>query len=520
MASTFDQWSTIGALGSSKAISSVPDNHIDRINAYQKYEEMYWNDPTQYRVRVLAGESPIYVPNAQIVVNTTSHYLLKGLNIKGSTPDTPLDKALVTLFAREKFYTRFNTLKLGVITKGDGVIHLRANPNKPQGSRISLNLVVPDLVFPEFDQDNPDKLLRCDLVAPYTYDDNPNEEFVSKLTYTLVEINGIKRVFREEGIFRSSPAWYSKEAEEVENLIPYSPLDPLITTIPIYWVKNKEWLGWLFGSSELKSLETLQAGVTQQITDIQGSLSLDGLGVYATDGGRPIDAAGNEVDWQVYPGTVLELAPGSTFKRVQGISTIVPAMDQVKYLEQKILETTSITDVARGRIDTTIAESGVALAISFLPTLAKIEPRDTAFKDLLSQLFNDWKIWHQVYEKEVLEGEVVIEVGDKLPLNRGEKVNELNNMFDRRVISGEYYREEMKKLGYTFPEDIQDTIVNELQQIQEITNPSPLISKNESDIINKTSGSQSSNSSTLPKINASNNKDRVNESNGTESELG
>jgi hypothetical protein len=60
----------------------VSEEERDRVASYLKYDELYWNDETQFALRVLEGESPIYIPNARTIVDTTSHYLLKGLQIK------------------------------------------------------------------------------------------------------------------------------------------------------------------------------------------------------------------------------------------------------------------------------------------------------------------------------------------------------------------------------------------------------------------------------------------------------
>ena len=513
MSATYSQWSTLTSLRYDKSRLSLPENHAERISSYLKYEELYWNDPTQFKIRILSGEAPIYIPNAQVVVNTTSHYVMKGLQVVADPDAQALNDKLKLLLDRERFYSRFNDAKTMGVVKGDGVIHLRANPLKAPGSRISINMVLPDIVFPEFDSENPDKLVKCDLVSPYTDPARPTENFVRKLTYTLVEDTNGKRVFREEGIFKTSPNWWTKEAQEVQNLIPLSPLDPRITSIPIYWVRNRSWLGWEYGSSELKSLETMLWGTTQQASDLQASLSLDGLGVYATDGGRPIDDAGNETDWEVYPGAVIELSPGSKFTRVGGVMSIAPSMDYINYLERKVQEATSTTDVALGRIDTQVAESGISLAISFLPTLAKVETRDTAGKDILRNLFYDWKIWNRVYEGEQLDGEVLIELGDKLPQDRTGRINELNNMFDRKIISAKYYREEMTKLGYAFPENIEAELLDDTKRAAQAAS---LLQQQKGDIINENQVAVVDASSTLPVKNSSNNKDRVNESNGTE----
>ena len=250
--------------------------------------------------------------------------------------------------------------------------------------------------------------------------------------------------------------------------------------------------------------------ISQQDTDVQGALSLEGLGVYATDGGRPIDQNNNEIDWVISPGSVIELTPGAGFKRVQGVTSINPAMDQIKYLEEKIQHSAGLSDIALGRVDVQLAESGIALAISFLPTLAKIAPRDRAMVDTLTHLFYDWKQWYKAYERVEVKSDIVPTLGDKLPINKVAKLNELNNMFDREIISAEYYREEASKLGYVFPKGISDQILKEQKEKLKLQS---LISKENGDMMRETSIQVDS---TLPQVNDSNNKDKVNESNGTE----
>jgi hypothetical protein len=43
--------------------SWVPPEDQQRISAYAKYDQLYWNEPTQFALRVLDGETPVYIPN-------------------------------------------------------------------------------------------------------------------------------------------------------------------------------------------------------------------------------------------------------------------------------------------------------------------------------------------------------------------------------------------------------------------------------------------------------------------------
>lgn len=524
----FTPYSTIPWLG--PLPGWVPEEDQQRVASYGKYDELYWNDPRQFSLRVLEGEQPLYVPNARTIVDTTSHYLLKGLTISCAESNTKLKAALTAFLDREMFYARFHTAKHKGVALGDFVLHLTANPQKAEGTRISLNSVDPGKVFPIWDEDVPDKMVGCHIVDFYYLPDEPTKQRIKKLTYRLVENGDSRRISREEAIYEMTSKWYGPTPEKVKQTLPLGFLDDRITAIPIYWFKNIDW-DWLYGSSELKGFEAVLQAISQGSTDVQGALSLEGLGVYATDGGRPVDDAGNETDWEVSPGKVMEVPGGAYFRRVDGVGSITPATDQINYLESKLREAGGLSDVALGRVDVQTAQSGIALAIKFLPTLAKIEERDTAGIGRLKQLFFDWKIWHEVFENDHLDGDIAVELGDKLPEDRTAKINELNNMLDRKVISIQYYRDAMKKLGYVFPDDIQAQIDAEAKKAAEQAAAAapPGLQQNAIDAAagNKpppdaggvNQGSQTPkglDAQGRKKTNRSNNQSRVNESKGTE----
>lgn len=510
----YTQWSSAARFFGLDTAQWVPEEDRERIAAYSKYDQIYWNEPRQFALRVLEGEEPLYIPNARIVVDTTAHYVLKGLQIVPEG-DAKLKTALTAFLDREMFEARFSTAKLSGVARGDFAFHMTANPQKAQGTRISLNSVDPSSVFPIYDEDIPDKMIGCHIAMQYTKPDDPGKIFVRKLTYRLDETGETRRVSREEGLYELEPKWYGPKAKLVKVLLAKAYLDPRITAIPVYWFKNRAWDGEDFGSSELRGFESMLQTISQGATDVSASLALEGLGVYATDGGRPVNDQGVEVDWEVSPGRVMEVPQGSYFRRVEGVSSITPAKDQIDYIENKIMEASSLSDVARGQVDAQVAQSGIALAIKFMPTLAKIEDRDKAGVAKLKQLFFDWKTWHEVFEREALDGEVLPVIGDKLPQDRVARVNELNNMLDRRVISTKYYRQEMEKLGYKFPSNIEDEIKSDLERVKSTS----VVQFEEDAPVTDTSGvGSASPDSTLDNNSSSNNRNRPNESSGTEAQ--
>ena len=523
-----NQWSsTKPYLGSNvvAAMTWVPEEDRSRLAAYDKYDQMYWNDPRQFALRVLDEESPVYIPNARTVVNTTSHFLLKGLDIH--TEDDTTAKALDDFLEREMFYSRFDSAKQTGIARGDYVFHMTANPSKAAGTRISLNSVEPSHVFPIWDEDEPGKMIGCHLAVAFILpkDEDPEQKTrLRRLTYRFVDVNGQRRISREEAIWEiEGTSWLTGEsgrARKIKQIIPLGLLDSRITALPVYWFKNQAWDGEDFGSSELRGLERLVEVVSQGATDVAGALALEGLGVYATDGGRPVadDGHGNliETEWEVAPGKVMEVPTGAYFRRVDGVGSITPAIDNIKYLEDKINSALGLSDVALGKVEASVAQSGIALAIRFMPTLARIETRDRLGIDKLRQLFYDWKTWYAVFEQKQLSGDIVPVIGDKLPMDRTAKLNELNNMRDRKIIPASFYRSEMEKLGYDFPDDIEEQLRKESEQAfqDQIQN---MFAAQQMSAQNKSSESESQDTAN-PSGNRSNNKSRPNESGGTEAD--
>lgn len=480
-------------LGVRVDFSYLPEKDRVRAEAYKKYDQLYWNDQAQYALRLLEGEEPVHVPNPKTIVDTTSHFLLKGLRISPKDPEDPsgraeqeeatgspedrsasasMGDALKTFLDREMFYARFQNAKHAGVARGDWCFHMTADPDAEQGKRLSLTPVAPWKVILDPDPDDDTKVIRAHLVEIVPHPDDPSKSAVKELLYEYGddEDGGDSgKIFRTETIWNAEKPWYDpEERESLAVTLPREALPPDITAIPVYLFHNINWDGGLYGVSELKGFEKTVQGISQVVTDQATALGLEGLGVYATDGGKPVDNNGKEIDWEVAPGRVMEVVSGAYFRRVEGVTSVRANMDHIEYLESKIREAGGLSDVALGRIDVQTAESGIALAIKFMPTLAKTEERDELGLGRLRQLFFDWKAWHAAYEGQTFTDEIVVTIGDKLPSNRTERVNELNNMLDRRVISRRYYRSEMQKLGYIFPDNMEDEIAEEAKREAEL----------------------------------------------------
>lgn len=496
----------------------LPEEEQDRVASYNLYEQLYWgsNDPLKVIIREEDGE-PLYIPTPRTIVDTTAHYLLKGLGLQVQ-PGNGAEEFQLFLdefLKRERFYSRFQVAKHTGVNRGDWIFHITADPAKPDGSRISLTSVDPGAYFPIYDPDDLDKRIGVRLVEQSPDPDDATKTRVKILDYWYEGVEGRRRVFREEALWKMEGWDKPEKAEKITQLIPRGPLPTQITQIPVYHYRNGEWQGDPFGSSELKGLERLFLGGSQTMTDTELALTLMGLGVYATDAGRPVNEnTGTEEDWVIAPGKVLEVPGATMIKRLEGITTVDPALKYVDRLESMAYEATSTSDIALGRVDVQTAESGIALAIRFLPTQAKVEERDLSGTETLTQMFFDWKFWVQAYENQTfLELLIVPTLGDKLPLNRAKKIEELNNMLDRKVISPQFYREEMAKLGYIFPANMEQQILDWEKKIAEVR-----VSAAEEQV--GPGGRKEGAGDTLPEDqkSTSNNTNRVNESDGTEVE--
>lgn len=509
--------------------SWVPEEEAERIASYLQYDDMYWSQADSFQIQMADEDSdPIYVPKARTVVDTTSHYLLKGLTIAGPEGNAEMSGAVDSIIDREIFIPRFHVAKHSGVARGDFLFHITADATKPEGSRISITSVHPSSYFPVYDEWDPDKLIRVHLAEQYEKrESGQTKTYIRKLTYEYVDVAGSRRVQRTEGYFEDKDWFDPAKAKLVKSLLKTALLPPEITVIPVYHFTNGQWQGRDYGTSELAGFERLLTAINQSISDEEVALALEGLGVYATDAAGPVDpTSGQRIPWEIAPARVMEVPLGSYFKRVEGVGSVTPMLDHVKYLQESLYEASGTTDIARGIVDVQVAQSGIALAIKFMPTLAKIEERDKMGVAKLRQMWHDWKSWHHAFEgKDFGDAEVVIEIGDKLPTDKTSKLNELNNMLDRKVISRKHYRREAIKLGYVFPENLEKEIADEAQEafdqaqkLAALNKPDPGQDPGSQDPGAGKSGvaGRPKNPPTKQRKNRSNNRNRPNESGGTE----
>lgn len=454
MATAFTPYSTIAEFFAQKP-AWIPDE-LDqaRIQAYAAYEQMYWNAPDTFKISLRGTNNlPIYVPSARTIIDTTNRYVGAEFTVavtgSSETDVAAARLAIADLMKRERFLSRFEGAKQYGLIQGDWVWHVTADEAKDVGRRLRLTALDPSLYFPVTSPDDVDRIIAVHLAHVVTTADG---EQVRRLTYRKTETG---QITVEEGLFLTT-AWYALDAAPETVLRPVTALPPEITAIPVYHTKNTEEPGNPFGSSELRGLERVMGAVNQTMSDEDLALALMGIGMWATDASHPIDPeTKKQVPWQLGPGRVVH-HDGSKFDKVAGVGNLAESYGaHYDRLWQAIFQASSTPEVAVGTVDVSIAQSGVALQLQLGPMLSKAGVKNRLVKDSHDQLFYDiLHMWMPAYEETSFAEDTGVEcaTGSAVPVDREARFTELNDMFDRGLITADFYRSEAMKLGYRFPE--------------------------------------------------------------------
>ena len=470
----FHQWSTSDPLSKGLMPSWVGELDANRIAAYNLYEQVYWNVPEAFQIIQRGSDSkPIYIPAAKKIVETLHRYLAKGISFvpdQNAPENNEAYATLVSLLRRERFKSKFSSAKRFGIIRGDWLLHMYADPERQDGSRISLEFIDPAGYFPIYNPDNVDEIIGCHLVAHVELEDGM---FIERLTYRKeTEAGGPSPITRTKELYEVDE-WGGPGVEQgspVRTVLPAETLPAPIDQLPVYHIRNFEQDGTVWGSSELRGFEVLIGALNQGATDEELTLALEGLGVYATTAGKPInDETGEEEAWNLGPARVVEHPDGTDFKRVTGVSSVAPYQDHLGYIERWIDIATGTPDIAAGTVDVQVAESGVALAMKMAPMLDRAEEKDETIKAVLDNWLFDLRSWYIAYEPTLrapMESALwVVSFGSKLPVNREQKFAELMTLAkaDPPVVPMTWVRGELSKIGYEFADDteVMDAILTE-----------------------------------------------------------
>jgi hypothetical protein len=462
----FTPYSTISAF-TAVFTSWIPEIDKERIAAYQSYEEIYWNHPETFKLVVRGTENkPIYLPSGRIIVDTVNRFVAKKLGFAiqpapGLQPGAEQEFAsgiFTDWFARETMRSKFNSNKLYGIMRGDWLFHVVANPNKLPGTRVSIKAIDPGSYFPVYHDDDLDRLIKIHLAESYL--DNEGKEWIRKETYERSdpEIAG-SQIIHTVAIYEPDKAF--KSDGRPAHFLVHPTLLPLeITSFPVYLIKNFDQPGNPFGSSEMRGLEVIMAALNQAVSDEDLSLALDGLGVYWTSSPGPVDEEGNDTDYVIGPGRVINNI--SDFNRVQGVGSVTPYSDHMNWLWTMMKMAGGTPDSAIGKIDVQVAESGVARLMELAPILAKAEEKTDLAADTMEHLFFDLRTWFRIYEQWNLENTRILPTfGDPLPQNVKAEVDLCDQMVAGRIMSAETARLRLAKMGFEFAPNEQELIAAE-----------------------------------------------------------
>lgn len=465
----------------------------DRVQAYFTYADIFNNVPEAFSALLRSGDDELarrYIPAARAIVEATNRYL--GLDLAW-VPTVPADVTLADdvrdqtlallddIFKREEFNAKFMSLKRWFLIKGDALLHISVDPAKAQFTRLRITELAPEQYFPIFDAIDAERVIGCYVLTILTHE---QEQVVQRLEYRRI-LNDemaaqygtpIGQVWTRIGFYELEgwddrsplteddlkpvpvPDWVGTVSEALTLQMQGGPMAASIQSLPVYHFRNNRRGTEPFGTSELQGLESILAGITQNATDEDMAAALMGLGMYATDSGHPTDENGNEVDWEVAPASIIELEDGKTIKRIEGLTTVQPIQDHIAFLKAEAQETSGVSDVAAGRVDVAVAQSGIALAIQMAPTIGKNQEKEEEFLAKLRQFMYDLlNGWLPGYEGVAFNGLVVSpSFGDPLPVNRKEEVEEVVAMVSAGIIDAAFGRELLaKKLGITFPADME-----------------------------------------------------------------
>lgn len=468
----FTPYSTLRPMFPSSLPSWVPDElDKQRIESYKLYEQIYWGVPETFKLVARGTEDkPIYLPNAKTIIETAHRFTATNMTvvINPTLVDPAIDADRVAyqavwddLFKRERFWSKFQGNKRYGLIRGDWCWYIIADPLKPPGSRLSIRQLDPASYFPIWDPNDIDKIVGCHIVDQVINDKGDPEINRTTFRKPLTELNPGQFITKEQAVFETDD-WGGPKSKPIRVISPPTPING-ITSLPVYHLRNFDEPANPFGSSELRGVERIFAAINQGISDEELALALEGLGVYTTDAPPPTDDDGNVLNWILGPGRVVEHPTGTTFGRVSGVSSVQSSQDHLNFLIKNLKEATSIPDVAIGNVDVSVAQSGVALALQFAPIIAHTAEKDTSIVEVHQQMFYDIQTqWLPTFEGIHGDGMLVDPVvGDKIPQDRDARLTELNNMFDRGIISAEYYRSEAAKIGFVFPENIEKQIADE-----------------------------------------------------------
>lgn len=435
----------------------------DRLQSYDLYENVYWTQPDAFQIMQRGQDTqPIYLPSARKMIEASNRFFAVdfGYIINAETEDEKLAVgALINkIFRRETFFTKFSSQKRYGLIRGDALWHIVADEAKGaagSGQRISIFELDPRNYFPIFDPDNIDVQVGCHLVDVIVdpNDKNKTKKIVRRQTYRK-EDGGITSELK----FFQVDKWddrniAEKDLKEVHTgfEVVKKTLPAAITKLPVYKVPNNRIPGKIFGFSEVMGIERVMGAVNQAVSDEELTLAMAGLGVFFTTSGPPKNDLGDIIPWEIGPAQVVEGGKDTKFERVSGVQSVAPMIDHMQFILGETQGGLGVPDIAAGKVDVTVAESGISLILQLSPLLAKNAEKEGDLIGIYDQMFFDLVHgWLVAFEgvPATTTAQMVAVVGDPIPTNRKAKVDEILALVAGSILSIQEARAELVKLGY------------------------------------------------------------------------
>ena len=454
-------------------------NDLDkrRIGAYDLYENLYINS-TQSLKLVLRGDDsyPILMPSGKKIVDATNRflgvgfdYLVEGVGDAGT--QEMLSSWWADFFKREALRAKFSSNKRWGLVRGDAAFYVYAEGNKNSGTRLSIAELDPRQLFEI--EDARGKLIGVhivDTVQDFRDPDKPDKKIARRRTFRKVFddtglVTGISTELkhytigkwddRSESLRGKMEAVPYPDMDEEESTLPAP-----ITQLPVYKWRNNAPQNSTWGHSQLTGLETLLYAINQSLTDEDATIVFQGLGMYVTSAAPPQDTEGNTTDWSIGPMQIIEIGQDQRFDRVTGVSDVSPYQNHMNFIDEKGLSEASGTpEIAIGRVDVSVAESGISLQLQLMPLLAQNSEKEQEMIVVLDQMFYDiTTMWLPAYEPEIFpdaetmsQMSVVCIFDDPMPKNRDAQVQETLLLVTSNLILTTMAIAKLRSLGWEYP---------------------------------------------------------------------
>lgn len=455
--------------GDENAASSAYDQL--RIQTYDLYEDLYRNATASLKI-VLRGDdqAPIIMPNGRKIIEATNRflgvnvdYLVEALGDEGARQEVELWWA--DFWKREAFPAKFNSNKRWGLIRGDAYFYVYAEPEKVASQRISIKELDPRQVFEIEDAiGNILGVHIVDKVQDFREPDKPEKQIARRRTFRKTD-EGIT----SELSFWTIGKWDDRttKAVEVQERVPYPDYDEevfllpaTITQLPVYKWRNQPPQNSNWGTSQLAGLETLLYALNQSLSDEDSTLVFQGLGMYVTDAAPPLDPnTGDVADWNIGPKQIIEISNGQRFERVTGVSDLSPFINHMNYINDGMTEASGTPQIAIGRVDVAVAESGISLQLQLMPLLAQNAEKELELITVLDQMFFDiTTMWLPGYEPEqfgnaevMSQLSVVCVFDDPMPVDRAKKIEEIITLDQANLILKSMSVAALRELGWKYP---------------------------------------------------------------------